>query len=161
MLVARIEQHDRDAVAAIAELSGIDIDVGAELDRKWARIDVARLATGPSEPIAFVLSWWVADEVHVISVATHPNLRRRGAAALLLRMLIEQARSDRARHVLLEVRRSNHAAIRLYRSQGFSAMGVRRAYYADNSEDAIEMMLAIDPATGLVVPGRDEIELEA
>jgi ribosomal-protein-alanine N-acetyltransferase len=38
-------------------------------------------------------------------------------------------------------------------------MGVRRAYYADNSEDAIEMMLAIDPESGRALPGRDEIDL--
>jgi ribosomal-protein-alanine N-acetyltransferase len=116
MVVAPAEPRDRAALAAIAELSGIEIDVGSELERKWAQIDVVRLPEREAA-IAFLLSWWVADEVHVISVATHPELRRRGAAALLLGAVIERARGVRVRLVLLEVRRSNHAAIKLYRSQ--------------------------------------------
>jgi ribosomal-protein-alanine N-acetyltransferase len=37
---------------------------------------------------------------------------------------------------------------------------VRPGYYADNGEDAIEMVLEIDPETGRVVPGRDEIRID-
>jgi ribosomal-protein-alanine N-acetyltransferase len=77
---------------------------------------------------------------------------------VLLYALIQHASAERVRLVLLEVRRSNRAAIHLYRGQGFTAMGVRRRYYADNAEDAIEMMLALDPATGQVLRGRDEIQ---
>jgi ribosomal-protein-alanine N-acetyltransferase len=60
---------------------------------------------------------------------------------------------------LLEVRRSNRVAIRLYRGHGFRPIGVRRRYYADNAEDAIEMMLALDPDTGGIVSLVDEIQL--
>ena len=48
------------------------------------------------------------------------------------------------KHVLLEVRRSNAAAIALYRALGFFAMGVRARYYPDD-EDAVEMVLALRP----------------
>jgi ribosomal-protein-alanine N-acetyltransferase len=109
-------------------------------------------------PIAFSLAWAVADELHLIHIATHPDERRKGAARALMRTLIGHAVERRSRLVLLEVRRTNRPAIRLYRSLGFSAMGLRRRYYADG-EDAIEMMLSLDPATGTVKPGRDEVEL--
>ncbi len=62
------------------------------------------------------------------------------------------------RHVLLEVRRSNASAIALYRRLGFVAMGVRARYYPDD-EDAVEMVLRLDPRTGVVVPGEDEVTL--
>jgi len=62
--------------------------------------------------------------------------------------------------VLLEVRRSNQAAIRLYRSFGFSVAGLRRAYYSLDGEDALEMVLVLDPETGDIVPGQDEVRLE-
>jgi ribosomal-protein-alanine N-acetyltransferase len=58
------------------------------------------------------------------------------------------------------VRRSNRDARRFYRRLGFSAMGVRPGYYADNGEDAIEMALELDPETGRIVPGRDEIRID-
>ena len=58
------------------------------------------------------------------------------------------------------VRRSNRAAIKLYRGLGFTALGVRPQYYADNDEDAIEMILALDPESGRILPGRDEIRID-
>jgi len=160
MLVSLMEPGEGASVAEIALECGSDIDVAAELQRKWARIWVARRAA-EGGPIAFALVWLVADEVHVIHVATRPSERRQGAARALLGMVIGAAKGQRARLVLLEVRRSNRAAIRLYRAQGFHAIGVRRGYYAENSEDAIEMVLAMDPTTGQVLPGEDQIDLSA
>jgi ribosomal-protein-alanine N-acetyltransferase len=72
--------------------------------------------------------------------------------------LIAHAVEHRSRLVLLEVRRTNRPAMRLYRSLGFTAIGVRRRYYGDG-EDAIEMVLVLDPVTGTVQQGRDEVEL--
>ena len=57
-------------------------------------------------------------------------------------------------------RRSNRPAIKLYRAFGFTALGVRPRYYADNDEDAIEMMLGLDPETGRAMPGKDEIRID-
>jgi len=73
--------------------------------------------------------------------------------------LLEHARSERVRLVILEVRRSNRPAQSLYRAHGFRAIGVRCGYYSDNAEDAVEMMLTLDPETGSIIPGRDEIQL--
>jgi ribosomal-protein-alanine N-acetyltransferase len=41
----------------------------------------------------------------------------------------------------LEVRRSNEAALSLYRGFGFRAVGIRPNYYSDEGEDAIVMVL--------------------
>jgi ribosomal-protein-alanine N-acetyltransferase len=40
----------------------------------------------------------------------------------------------------LEVRASNEAAITLYRKYGFEVNRVRKGYYRDNLEDALEMI---------------------
>ena len=55
--------------------------------------------------------------------------------------IIEVGRSRKCRFVTLEVRRSNAAAVRLYRRFGFRAVGVRPNYYAEDQEDAIVMLL--------------------
>jgi len=55
---------------------------------------------------------------------------------------------SRIRIIVLEVRRSNRPAIELYRSFGFSVLSVRPAYYSDDNEDALEMMLGLSPETG-------------
>ena len=56
-------------------------------------------------------------------------------------------RADGVRTVHLEVRRSNQAAIALYRQLGFEQVGERRGYYRDNGEDALLMSLSLEAAT--------------
>ncbi|HEX4334983.1 MAG TPA: GNAT family N-acetyltransferase [Polyangiaceae bacterium] len=157
MVVESLASDGAEAVREIARSSDANIDVEAELGRPWARLWVARVAPG-EPPLGFLLAWVVADELHLIHVATHPNGRRRGAARALMSELLAHGASVQTRLVLLEVRRSNRPAIRLYRGFGFTAMGVRRDYYP-NGEDAIEMRLTLDPTTGKIIPGRDEVSV--
>jgi ribosomal-protein-alanine N-acetyltransferase len=162
--VARLDQRadaDLAAVDAIARACFGDkaSSLAEELSRPWARLWSARLAPAGAA-VGFLVAWHVADELHVLNVATAPAMRRRGVARTLMDEALGYAMAHRVRIVLLEVRRSNRAAIKLYRGLGFTALGVRPGYYSDNNEDAIEMILAIDPETGLPLPGRDEIRID-
>jgi ribosomal-protein-alanine N-acetyltransferase len=134
-------------------------DFAKEAEKPWSRIWVARPHQhGP--PMGFLVSWHVADELHVLSVAVMDAVRRRGIGRALMEAALDYSKSSAVRLVLLEVRRTNRPAIRLYRSLAFTAMGVRPSYYADTGEDAVEMSLALDPETGQVVATRDETTLE-
>jgi [ribosomal protein S18]-alanine N-acetyltransferase len=159
---ARGDEIDRTAIAAIDEacFRHGTINLAAELERPWAHVWAARLGGEWSPPAAFLVAWAVADELHILSVGTLPVHRRTGLARALMVHAIDFARSRRADVILLEVRRSNEPAIRLYRGLGFSAIGIREQYYADNLEDAIEMALMLDPFTGQIIPGRDDVSLE-
>jgi len=128
-----------------------------ELARPWARLWVSRSASEPAHAVAYLIAWHVADELHVLDVATHPELRRRGHARALMQQSLAYARANAVRHVILEVRRSNAPAIRLYRDIGFYAMGIRKRYYADD-EDAVEMALVLD-ARGEVEARKDEVSV--
>ncbi|MEA2699586.1 MAG: [ribosomal protein S18]-alanine N-acetyltransferase [Myxococcales bacterium] len=111
-----------------------------ELTRDWAHVDIVRdAATG--EVVGFANYWLVADEVHVLNLATHPQARRAGHASRMMAHMIDFARRELCRYVTLEVRRSNAAALRLYRRFAFRAIGVRPNYYAEDQEDAIVMLL--------------------
>ncbi len=111
-----------------------------ELARPWARLELLR---DRERVLGFCNYWLVADEVHILNVAVHPEARRRGHGARLLRHLVAEARQAKARVLSLEVRASNHAAQGLYRSFGFREVGVRPKYYADNGEDAVLMDLEL------------------
>jgi len=111
-----------------------------EMGREWAHIDIVRDRAGRNVA-AFSNYWVVADEVHLLNLATHPEARRAGHASRLLAHIIEVGRERKCRFVTLEVRRSNAAAVRLYRRFGFRAVGVRPNYYAEDQEDAIVMLL--------------------
>lgn len=117
-----------------------------ELERDWAHVDVLRSRDPKAPVIAFVNYWLVRDEVHVLNVASHPDHRRQGHAARLIEHVIAFAHRERCRYVTLEVRRSNHPAIRLYRKYGFRPVGIRPNYYVEDNEDAIVMLLELTVA---------------
>jgi ribosomal-protein-alanine N-acetyltransferase len=111
-----------------------------EMARDWAHVDVVREAVS-RKVVAFGNYWLVADEVHVLNLATHPLARRAGHASRMLAHMVDFARRELCRYVTLEVRRSNAVALRLYRRFAFRAVGVRPNYYAEDQEDAIVMLL--------------------
>ena len=103
---------------------------------------VAESSVGGEELIAGYLGYWqLVDEMHISTLAVHPEMRGRGIGERLLQAGLEQAWIQGAEMSTLEVRPSNEAAIALYRKYGFELVGRRRAYYQDNSEDALLMTL--------------------
>jgi ribosomal-protein-alanine N-acetyltransferase len=90
-------------------------------------------------PIGYAVMSSGAGEAHVLNLCVAEPWRGRGIGSYLLTHLLEFARSLAVREVFLEVRPSNVAAIRLYQSQGFAQIGVRRGYYqaVGGREDAV------------------------
>jgi len=91
----------------------------------------------PWETWGYVIYWILADEMHLLNLAVHPDQRRRGIARSLLTGALDKARTQGAAVVWLEVRPSNAAALSLYHSFGFKEIGIRPGYYTDNGEDAL------------------------
>jgi ribosomal-protein-alanine N-acetyltransferase len=83
---------------------------------------------------------YVPDELHITTLAVHPEHRRRGHARTLVGAAV--AAFPGARRVHLEVRPSNAAARALYETLGFATTGLRRRYYGD--EDALLMTLDLE-----------------
>jgi len=143
--IARLERTDFEVVARLLRDSGLQVDLEAELAREIALPWVLR-SSATGQPLAFSLAWSVADELHLLDMVSDPEHRRQGHARALLQELLNYARRAQKRLFLLEVRQSNEPAIRLYRSAGFETTGVRRGYYSDTGEDALEMRITFDLA---------------
>ncbi len=92
--------------------------------------------------VGYLCRWLVADECHVLNVAVHPELRRKGVALRLMSEAITEAKAKEAHLVTLEVRRSNVAARALYRKLNFEERRLRHNYYGPG-EDAIVMELRL------------------
>jgi ribosomal-protein-alanine N-acetyltransferase len=93
------------------------------------------------EPVAHGIMSTGGGECEILNLCVHPDWRGRQLGRGLLRRLLALGRRRRADTVFLEVRPSNHAAIALYRSEGFCEIGQRRDYYpaANGKEDALIM----------------------
>jgi [ribosomal protein S18]-alanine N-acetyltransferase len=104
----------------------------------------------PPEPVDYVTGfvglWMMVDEAHIINIAVRSNFRGKGIGELLLISGIDMADKLKAQVVTLEVRVSNKRAQNLYTKYGFNEVGVRKAYYTDNKEDALIMTTGIVPS---------------
>lgn len=146
MTIRLARPEDLDAILRIERSSfGDPWDMAVmerDLSLPHARIEV--LCTPEQEVVAFVDTWLVLDELEVHDIAVAPEHRRRGLGKLLLEHVLENCRLRGVRRVLLEVRESNIAAQRLYRSLGFEVIGRRRRYYQNDGEDALTMALELE-----------------
>jgi ribosomal-protein-alanine N-acetyltransferase len=87
----------------------------------------------------FLGLWVMVDEAHIINVAVRQCCQGKGLGELLLISGIDMAIQNKAVVVTLEVRKSNTTAQSLYAKYGFQEVGLRKAYYTDNKEDALIM----------------------
>lgn len=101
-------------------------------------------ALADGKAVGYAGMWQVLDEGHITNVAVHPEFRCCGLGSALMEALLKEAEMRGLIALTLEVRKSNFSAQALYRKYGFSDGGMRKAYYADNKEDAIIMWKRFD-----------------
>lgn len=80
-------------------------------------------------------------ELHLLNFAVHPQWRRQGVGAAMVRKLVDKLAQTRRREIRVEVRDGNLPAQLFFRHQGFVATNVLRGYYEDTTEDAYVMAL--------------------
>ncbi len=90
---------------------------------------------------AMLVLWFIVDEAHIATIATHPDFRRQGIGEKILIHALQAVAAEGAHRAFLEVRAGNLAAQTMYKKYGFVIDGRRPKYYRDNNEDAILMSL--------------------
>jgi [ribosomal protein S18]-alanine N-acetyltransferase len=87
--------------------------------------------------LSLALGRAIGSELELFYIYVSRDARRRGLADQLLIEFCERGRHDWAcERIMLEVRPSNLAALRLYEKHGFEKMALRKRYYP-NGEDAL------------------------
>jgi ribosomal-protein-alanine N-acetyltransferase len=96
-----------------------------------------------NKPVAFLGSWFLHDEAHITNIATVPDYERQGIATFLIEQLVDIAKKEQVHILSLECRVSNEKAQHLYRKLGFEDGRVKKGYYANDQEDALEMAMKL------------------
>ena len=91
--------------------------------------------------LAYLIARKIIDEYEILSIATDVNNRRKGFSATLLKKLLNRAKKEKIKRILLEVSKNNNAAISMYEKFGFKKISERSNYYKENTKlvDAIIM----------------------
>jgi ribosomal-protein-alanine N-acetyltransferase len=95
--------------------------------------------------IGFAVLMYADIECQLLNIAISPEYQHHGYGRYLLADLIDSARAERAKELLLEVRVSNLPAQALYKKFGFSIIDERKDYYLTPTgrEDAYVMLLKL------------------
>jgi [ribosomal protein S18]-alanine N-acetyltransferase len=117
-----------EALAALHALAFTDVP------RPWTAAEFAALLTQPSTLLAardggLVLGRVAGPEAELLTLAVHPDVRRRGLGRALVAEFERAAAARGAEEVLLEVAVTNAAARGLYARAGYVAAGRRPGYY--------------------------------
>ena len=94
----------------------------------------------------FINFWIAADEVQLHKIVVSRPVQRRGVARRLFQAMTDQALARNLSRATLEVRRTNEAAVKLYKTFGYQVVAVRKGYYDETGEDALIMSAELRPA---------------
>lgn len=133
-------ERDLDAITAIARDSFPQPWTREMFHRELSETRLSRsyvARTEQGEVVAFATCWLIVDELHINTVAVRRDVRRHGFARALMEHVLAEAAARGAQRALLEVRRSNLAAIGLYDALGFTTESVRKGYYPNPPDDAL------------------------
>lgn len=138
---------------------GIDLDVESIMEIQessyggkapWGRLTVYNelnnmnsfflMANYYGEGLAFIALTLRKGRMHITNIGTKPSFQKQGLASILIMSAVDIAKELQLEIMTLEVRVSNTRAKRLYRKIGFKDGYVKKNYYTDNGEDALEMV---------------------
>lgn len=88
--------------------------------------------------------WTVLGEGNITNMAVSGGLRRLGIAEALMKEMEKRGMSKNVVTYFLEVRKSNEAAVNLYKKMGYVQIGVRKNFYEKPVEDALVMSKTTD-----------------
>lgn len=118
----------------------------APFSRGWSGDEIADLAaTGillaDDADRGFALFSVAADEAELLTVAVHPEHRRRGLARDLLTAAQAALAAEKVLKIHLEVAADNAGAIALYKMLGYQVSGRRKLYYRRASGDRVDAIM--------------------
>lgn len=115
----------------------------AELGKPFSHVLVLTDDETDQIYMGYTVFWVLDDECRILNVGVDLPYRGLGYGQKLVLGCIQIALREGAKRVVLEVRKSNEAALQLYQKLNFTITQVRKAFYS-NGEDAYIMDLPLE-----------------
>jgi ribosomal-protein-alanine N-acetyltransferase len=115
--------------------------VAASLYNTYDRILVAVDQSQGDMLVGYCIFSVPNEDCELLQIAVTGSYRKRNIASHMVQKMLRICAEEEGRHMFLEVRQSNTAAIRLYMKYGFEEISRRKHYYSEPEEDAVIMKL--------------------
>ncbi|MBF0709665.1 MULTISPECIES: ribosomal protein S18-alanine N-acetyltransferase [unclassified Gemella] len=92
------------------------------------------------EVLGFCGGWYVLEEYQINKIVIDKKYQNKKMGSLFLLYMMQLYANKGAKRAIIEVRKSNKAAIKVYERVGFELIGKREKYYQNNGEDALIMI---------------------
>src|SRR5437667_4203591 len=109
---------------------------------------IGMVAERGEKVVGFMIYELHKSKLHILNFAVAPSCRRQAVGSQMVAKLISKLSSHRRTKITLEVRETNLSAQLFFRTQGFKAIRVLRAYYEDSGEDAFLMQYRLSDDNG-------------
>lgn len=132
-----------------------DLDTVAEIERQsfefpWSKKElrdtlmrehvIGMVAEGQhTRPLGYIVYKLYPKQIHLLTLAVHPEYRRMGIAGALVSKIIERLTVSVRHRIVCHVRETNLVALMFLREFGFRATQVLPDHYQETSEDAYRM----------------------
>jgi ribosomal-protein-alanine N-acetyltransferase len=139
MTIRQLEKMDFPRLLDIEQLTQIAPWSELAFKRCWEAGYPGWVKEKDENVVGYILLSLAVGECHILNLCVHPDYQRQGLGHEMMEYGMQWAKEQNAGIVYLEVRRSNKAAIALYRRMNFKLIGERKGYYATpkGNEDAL------------------------
>jgi ribosomal-protein-alanine N-acetyltransferase len=145
-IVRRVRARDLDRILEIEHASfgkdAYDRKLFADFSDKCG--DLFLVAVGANKLWGYIVTCARGDIAELVSVATHPDVRREGVASRLLESTLRRLRRRGIRRFSLMVRTTNRRARAFYEKYGFEKERLVRGYYREGT-DGVRMVRLLEP----------------
>ena len=145
LIIRRMRENDLESVYQVEKQAHIQPWSLKVLSECFHSDYLCFVATNGIPVCGHIILSTILDESHLLNVCVSLEHQGNGVGYNLICEGIAQVSQVGAKKMFLEVRRSNIAAIGLYKSLGFLEVGVREDYYRNSrfKEDALVFALDI------------------
>ena len=141
LTIRDMEESDLPRVLAIEQVS-FSNPYSKEyfLNELYKKHALLKIAIFEGDIIGHLCADYENHEAQILNLAIDPDFRRRGAATILMTQAMRKLKKKGCVFVYLVVRASNTGAQKFYERFGFKVEGIRKKYYSNPDEDALQMM---------------------
>jgi ribosomal-protein-alanine N-acetyltransferase len=141
LIIRDMQEYDFPAILGIEQASfASPWNEQDFLNEIYKKNTLSKVAVFDGNIIGYICVNYHIHKSNILNLSVHQDFRRLGVATILLDEIMRGLKKKGCAFLYLKVRVSNSIAQRFYKIFGFKVESIRKKYYDNPDEDALQMM---------------------